>query len=597
MGDHVRTKARLAAPALVVVGALVWLCVTAASAVASPAFAPLQLGLAESSQLSVPDLPSQAYFGWSIALDGDTALVGAPGANEAFAFVRAAGVWQLQQVLTADGGAAEFFGGAVALAGDTALVGAQYTTVAGKIQAGAVYVFARSAGHWSQQKQLVASDASIGDLFGTSVAFDGQTAVVGAPFRNGSGANARVGAAFIFSRASGWAQQAKLSGSGLMFDEFGQSTAVDGDIALVGEPYNTISTAVRNGLVYTYVREHGVWTAHGPLADPDGGTDAEFGRSIALDGQRAIIGAPGYTIPGPPETGSAYVLRYAGGLWLSEGRLRASDGSNADAFGRSVALEGDVALVGAPQHGVGAQYTGIVYVYRKTDAGWTEAGKLSPADPTQGDHLGWQSVAISGDTALAGAPDRTVGVAARAGATYDFFVEAPPRTTATLSPAANAAGWNSSPVTVTLDATDTGSGVATTVYRLLGSPDWTIYTGAFKVSAPGTSVYEYRSTDVAGLAESPKTFAVHIGALPTIARLSPASGKRRSEVTLTGTSFGAKRGTSLVMFGGSKCVTYARWSDTRITVRVPGGAAYGTVKVTVVTAVGTGKARSFKVLH
>jgi M6 family metalloprotease-like protein len=170
-----------------------------------------------------------------------------------------------------------------------------------------------------------------------------------------------------------------------------------------------------------------------------------------------------------------------------------------------------------------------------------------------------------------------------------------PTTTAALSPAPNGAGWHTTPVTATLTSSDDLSGVAATEYRLQGAATWTSYATPFAISALGTSVYEYRSRDVAGNTEATRSFAVQLDAQPAITRLSPASGKRGALVTISGTGFGASRGISSVKFGNKACTVFTSWSATQIKCRVPAKAPFGATKVTVATRAGTSNALSFKV--
>ena len=148
---------------------------------------------------------------------------------------------------------------------------------------------------------------------------------------------------------------------------------------------------------------------------------------------------------------------------------------------------------------------------------------------------------------------------------------------------------------VTFTASDGGSGVASTEYRLKGAAGWTSYLAPFEVSTPGTSTYEYRSTDLAGNVEVSKEFTVRMATLPAVARLSPTVGRRGAIVTVTGSGFGASRVKSSVNFGAKACSTYVSWADARIVCRVPAKAKLGTLKVTVVTVGGKSNAMSFTV--
>jgi hypothetical protein len=180
------------------------------------------------------------------------------------------------------------------------------------------------------------------------------------------------------------------------------------------------------------------------------------------------------------------------------------------------------------------------------------------------------------------APDKTVNVKIDTGA---------PVTTVSNVPV----GWSTTPVTVTLTAGDALSGVAASRYRLQGAAGWTTYAAPFAVTARGTSVYEFSSTDNAGNVEATQTFTVRILPAPVITRLSPASGKRGAVVTISGTGFAAARSGSTVRFGSKASTTYVLWSDAQIKCKVPATARYGSLNVTVTTAAGTSNGKSFAV--
>src|SRR5262245_21948840 len=179
-------------------------------------------------------------FGVSVSFAGNTAVIGADqggvGNGRAYVFVRSGGTWVQQAQLTAsDAAPADFFGGAVSVYGNTALVGADRDDHSGGSDAGSAYVFVRSGAVWTQQAKLTASDAASNDLFGHSVSIYGDTAVVGSVLdTNAGGTNA--GSAYVFVRSGTvWTQQAKLTASDAGGgDNFGQSVSISGDTALIG---------------------------------------------------------------------------------------------------------------------------------------------------------------------------------------------------------------------------------------------------------------------------------------------------------------------------------------------------------------------------
>ncbi|RZB38448.1 MAG: hypothetical protein SRB2_00196 [Desulfobacteraceae bacterium Eth-SRB2] len=199
------------------------------------------------AKLVAADGASGDLFGYSVAVDGDTAVIGAwadvdagVSSGSAYVFTRdAIGDWSQQaKLLAGDGASADFFGWSVAVDGDTAVIGAWADDDAG-VSSGSAYVFTRNAiGDWSQQAKLLAADGASGDFFGESVAVDGDTAVIGAFYDDENYVSS--GSAYVFTRVFtddgiNWEQQAKLlAGDGASADFFGWSVAVDGDTAVIG---------------------------------------------------------------------------------------------------------------------------------------------------------------------------------------------------------------------------------------------------------------------------------------------------------------------------------------------------------------------------
>ncbi|AKU98770.1 hemagglutinin protein [Labilithrix luteola] len=290
-------------------------------------------------KLIVNDTTSFDNFGWSVALDGDVAIVGAVGKDAmgaAYVFVRSRGAWSLQQTLAAsDGHAGDFFGSSVALSGNTALIGANQKA---GLQ-GAAYFFVRSEKGWSERQKLTGTDTGDQDSFGYSLAISGDTAVVGAC---GQGYNA--GAAYVFVRSGeAWFQQQKLTGSDIVQgDSFGISVALSGDTVIVG----AYATANRQGAAYVFVRSGETWSQEQKLVADDWAASDYFGVSLALGEDTAVIGAYGKAT----YRGAAYVFVRSGGAWFQRQKLTASDARDYDSFGSSVALSEGAALVGASRN-------------------------------------------------------------------------------------------------------------------------------------------------------------------------------------------------------------------------------------------------------
>ena len=346
-------------------------------------------------------------FGYAVAVSADTAIVGAPrdsvgtrfNNGSVYVYLRSGVSWNLQAKLTADVDAdLSQFGAAVALSGDMALIGA-YDDDEGR---GSAYVFTRTGATWSQQAKLVASDVAFDDEFGNAVALSGDTALIGAHADDGS-----RGAAYVFTRGGvSWSEQAKLTSSdGASNDRFGASVALSGDTALVGSLGHDAG-ATNQGSAYVYTRTGAIWSQRARLNASDGAANDFFGRSVALSGDTALVGASNFI------QGSAYVFTGSGASWSEQAKLTASDGTPGDFFGASLVLSGDVAVVGARY--ANNNFAGAAYVYTRSGVSWSERAKLTSAEGSAR-QVG-AAVALSGDTVFVGA---TESDAAR-GAAYAF---------------------------------------------------------------------------------------------------------------------------------------------------------------------------------
>jgi hypothetical protein len=352
-------------------------------------------------------------LGFRVALSGDTAVVGAylddvgsnPDQGSVYVYVRSDTSWTQQaQLFAADGAANDQFGWAVAVDGDTLLVGAYLRDIEGRDDQGAVYVFSRSGTSWSQQAQLVAADGEREDYFGHSVALSGDTALIGVVLDDVNG-RSNQGSARVYTRSgTSWTQQAVLTAAdGAVDDIFGFAVALSGDTSLVSAPLDDIADNLDQGAAYVYTRAGSIWTQQARLQAADGTQLDEFGRALDLLGGTAIVGVPKdndqFT-----DRGSAYVYAGAGSNWIQQAKLMSMDGAQGDQFGFAVALSGDAAMVGEPFDNVGNQIDqGSVHIYTRSAGTWTQQLELH-ADDGLSPHRFGSGVAFSGNTALVGAP-------------------------------------------------------------------------------------------------------------------------------------------------------------------------------------------------
>jgi hypothetical protein len=421
-------------------------------------------------------------FGASVAVDGDTAVIGAAGDDEgrgaAYVFARNGGAWVEQQKLRAsDPVSGALFGTDVAVDGDTIMIGAPGDDDTG-VQSGSVYVFVHSGDTWAEQPKLRASDAAQGELFGISIALDGDTAVFGA---TASGFSGDFGSAYVFARdGEAWTEQQKVTPSGTaLADFFGRDVALDGDTVVIG----ALGDDESRGAAYVFVRDAGAWVEQRKLTPGDAAADDVFGSSVDVEGDIAIIGAAGDD--GIADSlGSAYVFVRSAGIWTQQQKLTASDGATFGLlFGNSVALAGNRAMVAAqPNHFF--DRVGAVYTFVRSGTTWTEELKLLasdiPATSLDGGGFGearvnGSGIAISQGTVIVGAfrLDLTDPTRVDAGAAYVFglpTVDDAGPLVSNLIASPNPAAINT-PIAIaaTIDDTNTGgSDIASAVYSVDG---------------------------------------------------------------------------------------------------------------------------------
>jgi hypothetical protein len=359
-------------------------------------------------------------FGASVALSGSQALIGAnqatwrPGA--AYVFVRLGELWIEETKLAAsDGGFDDRFGDSVGLDGDAAVVGAKLAEVDGNAHQGAVYVFERMDGVWTEQQKLTASDGAKQDTFGSAVAIEGDTVMVSAP-SDDIGGNSGQGSIYVFVRqGSAWVEQQKIVISdGQPSDLLGLSDiAIQGDRAVVGAPSATVDGVNNKGAVYVLVRVGGVWLEEARLTAAAATEPISFGSSVALDGARVVAGARGDTDTAEAQ-GTAYVFDKIGDTWVETQRIVASDAQEFGLFGRRAATYGGRILVAGRFDTPGNPGQGAVYFFRRDGAEWVEVQKVTASDGAGIDGFG-SGLAIGQDVFLAGASGSGV-----AGAAYFF---------------------------------------------------------------------------------------------------------------------------------------------------------------------------------
>ena len=440
--------------------------------------------------LTIDPIAQQAYlkasnpgtlddFGSSVAISGELVAVAAPreasgatGVNgnqsdnsadrsgAVYIFERVGGVWSQQAYLKASNtDAFDWFGRSVAISGELVVVGAYWEdsnatgvngdqSNNGSSGSGAAYIFDRVGGVWSQQAYLKASNTSSSDEFGYSVAISGELVVVGARHEdsgatglNGDGSNNSApnsGAAYIFERVGGvWGQQVYLKASNTGGADFlGWSVAISGELVAVGAARESSSatgvngnesdnSADDSGAVYLFERIGGIWSQQAYLKASNTGSNDQFGYSVAISGELVVVGAnqedsnaTGVNGNGADDSatdsGAAYIFERVGGIWGQQAYLKASNTGGDDEFGLSVSISGELAVVGAFQEdssatGVNgnegdntAADSGAAYLFARVGGAWDQRAYLKASNTDAADHFG-RSVALSGALGVIGA--------------------------------------------------------------------------------------------------------------------------------------------------------------------------------------------------
>jgi len=311
-----------------------------------------------------------------------------------------------------------WFGKSVSISGNTAIAGR-----AGLFDGlqGSAYIFEFNGNSWSQIAILTASDAAADDAFGASVAISGDTAIVGAFRHDDFGETS--GSAYIFERNLGgtnnWGEVKEIHvPNAEAQDAFGKSVSISGDTAIVGAPFDNSLTAGNRGSVSIFERNLGGPNNWGVVKKIFASDEAEgdlFGTASAISGDTIIAGAPLNDDIGET-SGSVYIFdRNQGGAgnWGEVKKITASDIGAGDQFGTSVAISADTAIAGAPFNNELNTSAGTAYIFERDGGGannWGEAKKIIGSVFSANSRFG-SGVGISGDTAIVGLPNRNAGLA------------------------------------------------------------------------------------------------------------------------------------------------------------------------------------------
>ena len=361
----------------------------------------------ERSTVTEPTAPTKSGFifgGWFT--DDDTFSTSWDFANDTVIgdLTLHASWLPIPKILAADGASDDLFGYSVAISGDYAIVGARLDDDNGS-DSGSAYIFRRTGTNsWDGGTKILPSDGASDDQFGFSVAISGDYAIVGAQGDDDN--SSESGSAYIFRRTgtNSWDGGTKILPSDGDFRElFGHSVAISGDYAIVGA-LNDDDNGSDSGSAYIFRRTGTTsWDGGTEILPSDGASDDEFGNSVAISGDYAIVGARLDDDNGSA-SGSAYIFRRTGtNSWDGGTKILPSDGASFDRFGYSVAISGGYAIVGARFDEDNGGLSGSAYMFRRTGTNsWDGGTKILPSDGASDDFFG-DSVAISGDYAIVAA--------------------------------------------------------------------------------------------------------------------------------------------------------------------------------------------------
>lgn len=395
------------------------------------------IGAIQQARLTASDLRQLDEFGWSVAIDRDTAVIGARNAdpdlghgtitNAGAAYVfRFDGLsWAQEARLVADDASpGDSFGVSVGIWGDTIAIGATGHDHDGLTDAGAVYLFRRQGGEWKQISRLIAADSASEDNFGSAIALYNDTLVVGANSKDLL-AIPDVGAAYIFvNRGNSWDQKRKLLPSNpVPGGNYGASAAISDHYIVVGEIQANPFGLRGDGSVYIYEGHGRNWSLSKQISLDDGRRGDFFGNAVALSGERLVVGAVFRDVDQLVNSGAVYVFERSGSDWNIKAALTAPDAQDFDRFGASVAASGNVIVVGARDKSqAGLSTAGAAYIFSKQGKAWSEPVKIVADTVNAGDHFG-NAVAISGERLIVGAVGRDPLNLQQAGEAFAYKIQ------------------------------------------------------------------------------------------------------------------------------------------------------------------------------
>ena len=337
-------------------------------------------------------------LGYAVAVEGNTAVCGAYNESEngirpgaVYIYTRTGNVWTEQQrLLPSDEEHEMEFGFSVAISGETIVVGA-WSEDLGLVNAGAAYVFTRSGTTWTEEQKMVLTSPTTADFFGYTVDIYNETIVVGAA-REDTGAT-DAGSIYVYTRSgTTWSLEQQINSTDITAgDEFGESVAIYEDSIVAGAPRATTGGALA-GAAYVFTRSGTTWTQEQKIVALDSAASDYFGKSVDIQNDRIVVGVP----DDGTDVGAAYIYSRSGTTWTEEQKITSASPFAGEQFGYSISLDGSDILVGAVD---------TVFLFTKLDTLWVQQQMIVATD-VNAVGFG-SGVSLSGSASLIGSPGDT----------------------------------------------------------------------------------------------------------------------------------------------------------------------------------------------
>ena len=377
----------------------------------------------------------------------DESTAAAATAGAAYVFTRTGTTWALEsRVTAADAAAADAFGCAVSITDDTLAVGANEDDIQPGLSVisnvGSVHVFRRSGSAWTLEQRLQASDPAANDGFGTALDLQGNVLLVGSPM-DSTGVNEgqqNRGSVYAFTRTgTTWTQKQKFDGLDTWENNsFGSAVAMDGTTAVIGAPGAIANTYTLAGKAYVFTYNGSTWSQQAMMTSPTPAYNERFGTSVGINGSTVVVGAPGADLGTVVDAGKAFVFTRTGTAWSLQQALADPAAAANDALGKAVAVYGDLAVAGAYRSDVGSLANcGSISLFHRQGTTWTHRARFTPAEAHADDAFG-ASLALEGTSIIGGAGahdhvDPPNGLVYDQGGAYSFRVTTAP-TLAVIGP-------------------------------------------------------------------------------------------------------------------------------------------------------------------